>query len=268
MPRCLAARTRANGDGRRRTSVLVRSGQEPPPSIVGATRVRYNDCVTVPAALPRDPAGRLSPLRLALALPWIGLACAAVALLAGASWPRLRVLTAELGASAVAVAATMSIERAKRRRAWRQRQSELPRGVPLQAPLWVRLDMGAIAVIIGGLVAAVPAAFGLSAVSVGVFLTFAALAFGMPLLSGDETPRALSFEDEGLRVLYRKRSGLITWESIRQVRQVGPDSFSAVMLEIADRNELMLMPWTGGLDGAVLAHAIEQGRRRGAPVLN
>ncbi|MFL5305878.1 MAG: hypothetical protein ACJ8F1_11725 [Polyangia bacterium] len=41
-----------------------------------------------------------------------------------------------------------------------------------------------------------------------------------------------------------------------------------VFLDVADREPLMMMPWTAGLDGVALARAIERARNGAAPALN
>lgn len=236
----------------------------------------------------RSPA-RSWRLRLIFGLPWIGLASVALAWTAGVSGSRLSALTIELGASATGTLFLSTIRRASARRARRQRATDLPWGVRLTKPLWMRAEEPAVAVALGGLLAALPAAFGLRSVSIGVFLTLALVGAALFLFAGTLTPSGLTFEQRGLWAHLMGVSFLVPWDAVARVEVAGPDHRPFLTLHIRDqepvlasvqpatararrraemalsagkrpRGMLVMLPWTAGVDGTALERAIEKGR--------
>jgi len=231
-------------------------------------------------------------------LPWVGLALVGVALGAGAPLARVRVVAAELILAGVASGHVWLGGRATTRRARRQRAGGLPWGIRLRQPIWLRLYEPALGLACGGLLAAAPGALGLPAFSIGVFLTVAAIGFAFPLFSDVLTPSGLTFAEDGLRVHFRRFDFRVAWTDIVHLEAIGPDHFTMLMLHLEEparilasvqpstpaarrraemvmgkqggRTSLMLMPWTGGVDGVALMQAIEGGRsgRPGAAALN
>jgi hypothetical protein len=227
-----------------------------------------------------------------VALPFIGLALTVLAARAGVRPARLFMVALHLLIAGLSGAGSILMTRVLARRARRQRKTGVPWGVRLRRPLWVRLDVLSITLWAGGLLAALPAAAGLSSVSVGVLLTLSVV--GLGTMFGDTlmSPGDLTFEDAGLRMHLGAVSFQVPWELISRVEPVGPDQYRVVQLHISDRAALvastdpatgsarakierrlaaarkgtgvsiLTMPWTAGLDGVVLQRAIEAGRRR------
>jgi hypothetical protein len=230
-------------------------------------------------------------VRVAVALPFFGLALVGLALAAGVRPARLSMLAFHLLLSGVGAAVSILTGRALGRRARRQRRNGIAWDVRLRRPMWVKLEFSGMLVWGAGLLAALPAAAGLGAVSVGVLLTLLVMV-GLPGLSDAlMSPVDLTFEDAGLRMHKGAVSFQVPWELISHVEAVGPEHYRALNLHIADRSavvastvpattssrarverilsdrkgsgaSLLMMTWTAGVDGLVLERAIEAGRRR------
>jgi hypothetical protein len=171
-----------------------------------------------------------------------------------------------------------------RRRASRQRQSELAWGVRHSQPLWMPLANALLALGVGALIAAIPAAIGFPGVGVGVLLVFAIVAAGTVLVGVG--PRALTFEPEGLRLHVRGGSFVVPWTAIDRVERIGPEHTTLLRVHVFDARlvidscepndphvlprvescvskagggggEIAFMPWTAGIDGVSLARTIE-----------
>jgi hypothetical protein len=223
-------------------------------------------------------------------LPFAGLALTALAVAAGVSLARVRVLALDLAIACLATAVWNLTGRAQRRRARQQRRAEVPRGVRLRQPLWTKLDFLGVGLWVAGLAAALPASVGLTSVSVGVLLTVSAISIATTFSKTLMSPADLTFEEAGLRMHLGTVSFLVPWKAIARVEAVGPDHHRVVNLHIADRAalvastvpataaarqgveavlstrkgagvSLLMMPWTAGLDGVVLERAIEAERQ-------
>ena len=130
-------------------------------------------------------------------------------------------------------------------------------------------------------ISAVVASIGFPQVAFGIFIVLGIL--GGAASFSDFGVSDLTFEEAGLRVHLRSAHCLIPWTSIRVVDPVGPDGYRMLRLGIADLDrlrelvssttarkhaesifgssgdELLLMPWTAGLDGHALERAIRDG---------
>lgn len=230
-------------------------------------------------------------VRLFFGLPFAALAMTALAVMSGVPGTRVRVLALDLLIACLASATWLLVTRAQRRRARRQRVGDVPRGVRLRRPLWIKLDIVCLPLSLSGLLAAVPASAGWGSVSVGVLLTVAAIG-GFSMFSGGLMPPVeLTFEEDGLRMHLGTTSFRVPWPTITRVEPMGPETYRCINLHVADREallastapptaaararierllsgrqrgatSLLMMPWTGGMDGVVLERAIEAERRR------
>jgi hypothetical protein len=99
------------------------------------------------------------------------------------------------------------------------------------------------------------------------------------------SPRALTFEPTGLRLHVRGGSCVLPWTKIAGIGRAGPDHMQIIELRLRDtdfviaaappiedrvrsrirsfvreesgaRRKLVLMPWTGGLDGLTIARTV------------
>jgi hypothetical protein len=236
--------------------------------------------------------GRLrARLRALLGLPFVGLAAVGLAAGAGVFPARLRMLALHLVVACLGVGCTVVVSRLLARRRQRQRRRQNVRwGVRLRPPLWIKLEMLGLVLAFAGLLAALPAAVGLSSVSVGVLLAMAAVG-GTGLFGGKLLAPDLTLEDDGLRIHVGAVSCQVGWDLITRVEAIGPDHFTGLQLFLSDRAavvastapatpaaraeiegllstrrgdgaSLYMFPWTAGLDGVVLERAIQSGRRR------
>jgi hypothetical protein len=228
--------------------------------------------------------------RLIAALVPAALAAVLLALAAGASRARWLPVAAFLAVAVAAVAYFWVGTSAQRRRAWRLRQTEVPFGVHLSEPLWMVLIIPFMATGLGALLAAVAAATGFPSVGVGVLFIFVVGGGFIPFAEFGVARRALMFESEGLRVFVLGGSFRVPWTAISHVDAIGPDHTQILHLHLTETSgilgshepddprlrarvdsylhkrrgggaELMLMPWTGGLDGPTLARTIHAARR-------
>ncbi|HXJ21850.1 MAG TPA: hypothetical protein VMT03_16615, partial [Polyangia bacterium] len=210
---------------------------------------------------------------------------------AGVRPARLGMLSFHLLISGLGAVVSRLTGRALARRARRQRREAVPWDVRLRRPSWIELEMSGMLLWGAGLLAALPAAAGLSSVSVGVLLTLVVMV-EVPLLSDAfMSPVDLTFQVGGLRMHLGAVSFQVPWELITRVEPVGPDHHRVFNLHLADRAALiasttpptasararverllsmrrgsgvsLLVPlWTAGVDGLVLERAIEAGRRQ------
>ena len=207
-----------------------------------------------------------------MGLPFIGLALAGLAMVAGVRPARLGMLAFHLLISGVGGVASTLTGRALARRARRQRSTVVAWEVRLRRPQWVKLEMFGMLLWGAGLLAALPAAAGLSSVSVGVLLTLLVMV-GVPALSDlFVSPVDLTFEVGGLLMHLGAVSFQVPWALITRVEPVGPDHYRMLNLHIADRAASIasatpatpsaFSEWTVGLAPATLARAIRDGAAR------
>jgi len=208
---------------------------------------------------------------------------------------RLRPVGTLLGVAVAASLAQLAVSLLSARRARRLRAHEVPWGIRLRRPLWLSTPEVGVAVELGAILAALVALCGAPGIGAGVLLLFAVIGLSMPLFQLHMSPRALTFEDGGLRVHLPDGEFLVPWPSITAVDTIGPDHMQFTTLRLADADaiaavatpatprlrervatilsargsagQLLLLHWTGGLDGRTLARALEAGRRgRGGQV--
>jgi hypothetical protein len=225
------------------------------------------------------------------ALPLLPFGGVLLALAAGASRARWLPVAGFLAVTATGDVYFWVGARLQLRRAWRQRQVELPWGIQHRAPLWMPLMRVLAALATGAVIAAVPAAVGFPRVGLGVLSIFAIVAAGAPF--AELGPRALTFEADGLRFHVRGGSFVVPWTAIDRVERIGPDHAQLIRLHVADATRiidsfepkdprilprvesciakssggggrLLLMPWTAGLDGPSIARTIEAAIRNKA----
>lgn len=218
----------------------------------------------------------------------VALAAVLIAIAAGASPRHLWPVAGFLALAAGSDGYRRMARRALKRRTFHQRQSPVPRGVRLTTPFWIRLEGSSMIMGLAAVISAMVAALGFPQVAFGILLVLGVLAC-VPVVSVFGVS-ALTFEEAGLRVHHHAAHCLIPWESIRVVDPLGPEGFQVLRLVIADLdgirdsvspdtprnrrlaqsmlgtsgNEILLMPWTGGLDWQVLDRAI-RGGIAGAP---
>jgi hypothetical protein len=148
----------------------------------------------------------------------------------------------------------------------------------------VVLDLAAV-------VGAIVAAIGFPQVALGIALALGGfVTFGFTMFRGPD----LTIEPAGLRFHYGAAHFLVPWPAIRVVESFGPDHHQMVRLGIADldgvrdsvspdtprnrkrvrdafglsQDEILLMPWTAGIDGQTLERAIREGQAGTADRLN
>jgi hypothetical protein len=203
----------------------------------------------------------------------------------GVAVARLRPVAGFLLLSTAAAVYANAGARLLARRARRQMEAELPRGVRLRKPLW----MSAIEAAAGfgpiATIAAVVALFGRPDVGLGILLTVLVVFGAIHYVAEGFSAQSLAFEDRGLRVHVRGASFLIPWSGISRLDRQGPETHRLTYLHIVDPKnvigsvnpdtpqsrkramyvtygdgppggKLMLAPWIGGIDDTVLARAI------------
>jgi hypothetical protein len=222
------------------------------------------------------------------ALPLIPFGGVVLALLAGASRARWLPVAGLLAVTATGDVYFWVGAQLRFRRSARQRQADVPWGVEHRAPFWMSLMNVLLALATGAVIAAVPAALGFPRVGAGVLAIFAIVAVGVPFAV--PSPRALTFEPRGLRCHVRGGSVVVSWSAITKVDYAGPDHAQVILLHVADADaviashepqhpallpriqacigrdaggtgQVMLMPWTGGLDGPSLRRALDGAMR-------
>jgi hypothetical protein len=205
-----------------------------------------------------------------------------VALAAGVAPNRLRPVAGFLAVVSIAAILSLVDSRAAFRRAWKQRNSEVPWGVLLTPPFWMRLSYPILLLGAGAVLGAVAAALGFPGIGLGALLTLGAVGGMGPFF---DSPHGLTFEPDGLRVTLRRGSFVVPWKTITHLEGIGPDHFTMISMHIGDarpliesaqpndprfrakvatfvqatqahQGKLLLMPWTAGLDGQVLVRII------------
>ena len=165
----------------------------------------------------------------------------------------------------------------------------MPWGVRLRKPMWLSTPEMTVPLELGGLLAALVGLVGFPGIGAGVLVTFLVFASMVPLFAFGMSPRALIFEQEGLRVELRHAAFVVPWASLTRIESVGPEHMNMTILGLADTEaivatavpatpeararvanvfaditnrgpELMLMSWTGGLDGRTLRRALDAAR--------
>jgi hypothetical protein len=210
-------------------------------------------------------------------------------LAAGVAPARLRPAAVFLAMAAAASLVCLATMRLSARRARRLRARQVPWNVRLVKPLWLSGPETSIPVEIGGVLAAVLALVGCPGLGAGVMLTFFVIALSMPIMQLRMSPRALTFETDGLRVHTMGATFVIPWPNITEVETVGPDHMQMTTLRLSDteaivasatpgtsrvrervagllhdetrRGALFLFHWVAGLDGRTLSRALEAARR-------
>jgi hypothetical protein len=224
-------------------------------------------------------------LRRLVLVPAGALAVVLLVMAAGGSPARWGPVAGFLGLAALAeryFAAALWLER---RRARRLRGARVPWGARLSKPLWITLGDSSLLVEVGAALGAIAAAVGLPGVGLGALL--ACLAWvGLTVLTVFElSPSGLTFEPAGLRLHLRGASFVVPWTAIKAIERVGPDHMQMISLRIESAaavigsteppveaararvrtyvregkgpaGQIMMMPWTAGLDGPTLARAI------------
>jgi hypothetical protein len=239
-----------------------------------------------------EPKGNRRARRRSLAIllaPIAALAGVLAVLGAGVAPARLRPVAIDLAFAAVASILYFAITYVSKRRARRLRGTEVPWGVRLRKPIWLSTPEMTIPLELGGLLAALVALVGFPGIGAGVLVTFLILSSMMPLMAFGASTRALTFETEGLRIEMRHVTFVIPWASLTRSERIGPEHTNMTMLGLADTEaivatavpatpeararvanvfaditnrgpELMLMSWTGGLDGRTLRRALDAAR--------
>lgn len=227
--------------------------------------------------------------RLVIAI-FVALAAVLIAIAAGVGRHRLWPVAGFLMLAAGGAAYNHVARRARKRRMHRLRQSPLPIGIRQRKPFWIRLDESTVVLDVAGLIGAIVAAVGFPQAALGVVIVLATLmGAGQAMFTMD-----LTIENGGLRFHFGAAHILVPWPSIRTVRSLGEDNFQLIRLGVADldrlrdtvspdtprnrkrmRNafsisgdEILLMPWTAGLDGQTLERAIREGQAGTADRLN
>jgi hypothetical protein len=215
----------------------------------------------------------------------VGLGAVLAAIVAGRSSHRLWPIAGFLMVWAGSAGYVTVARRLLRLRGFRVRHAPVPRGVWLKKPFWIRLDETLTLVAMVAMVATIVAVLGFPQVALGILLVgllggFGAVSFG--------ATSGLTFEEAGLRVHLGQAHCLVPWTSIRAIEPIGSDNFQMIQLGIdgidrvldsvspptprnrkraegvfggaaAARGEILLEPWTAGLDGQTLARAIREG---------
>jgi hypothetical protein len=224
-----------------------------------------------------------------IGVPFAALALVLAFLAAGVAPRRLEPVAVFLAVAAAASLAQLGAGRLSARRARRLRAREVPWGIRLDRPWWLSTPEVAVALELGAMLAAVLALCDAPGIGAGVLLMFAIIGLGMPITQARMAPRALTFEDGGLRVHVSGGAFLVPWSTVTAVETVGPDHMQFTTLRLTAREaieqtvtpdtprmreriaelfreagsggKLLLLHWTGGLDGQTLARALELGRR-------
>jgi hypothetical protein len=224
------------------------------------------------------------------ALPPASLGGVLVALVTNASRDRWLPVAAFLATAVVAEACFLIGRLALRRRTRRLKQVEVPFGAQQGRPLWLSIVAPVTIVGCGAAGGAIAAAVSLPRVGIGVLLIFCVVAAVGSRLMSQMSLRALTFEAAGLRLHVRGGSCVVPWKTIAGVGRAGPDHMQIVELRLTDtdfvmaaeprddrvqsrirslvresegaRRKLILMPWTGGLDGLTIARTVGAAVRR------
>jgi hypothetical protein len=221
----------------------------------------------------------------------VALAAVFVALAAGVSRRRLWPVAGFLALAVGTLGYNWVSRRARKRLSHRLRHSPLPAGVRLRKPLWLRVDEAAAVLDLVAIIGAIVAAIGFPQAGIGILLVLGGfLAAGYTMFRGPD----LTIEKAGLRFHFGAAHFLVPWPSIRVVEMIGPDHNQIVRLGIADlerirnsvspdtprsrkrmrniggisRDEIMLMPWTAGVDGQTLERVIREGQAGTADLPN
>jgi len=218
--------------------------------------------------------------------PVLGLAAVLLAIARGAAAGRWWPVAGFLMLWALAGAYTWTAGIALGRRMTRLRRAPVPRGVPLATPFWIKLDRMLTMLGLAAVLGTVVAALGFPGIAVGVLLVLGGflVVAGMGVASLMSGVRALTFEDGGVRFHARAWVCFVPWAAIGEIQRIGPDHFEIVRVAIADldgagvavspdtprsreaarstfsQGNIVLDPWTAGLDGRTLARAIAEGK--------
>jgi hypothetical protein len=233
-------------------------------------------------------ARRRRPHRLTLlfvVLPLAAFGGVTLALWVGFSPVRLRPVAGFLGIAAMESTYFWVALRMTHRRAKRLRSAQVPWRVRLAKPFWISLIQVSMMLVPGAVLGAVAAILGFPSFGLGALLTFAALAAWVPFAEFGMSPRGLTFEPGGLRIHIRGATFLVPWPTITKVERIGPDHSQMIRLHLKDSigviraaqpddprararvetfigegsgpdGQLILTPWTAGLDGPTLARTI------------
>jgi hypothetical protein len=212
------------------------------------------------------------------------LAAVLLAISAGASAGRLRPAADFLFVSSAVAIYVEAVVHLARRRARSQRGLEVPQGVLLRTPVWMQISETLSMVGIGATIGAVAAGAGFVSVGFGILLTFTAFCVAMQLIPLGRR-EDLTFEPEGLRVHISGASFLVPWDAITKVERGGSEDHRLIYVGIRDirpvlsslnpdtpqtrfrarvalggedgpAGRLTFLPWAAGLDGPVLARAL------------
>jgi hypothetical protein len=204
---------------------------------------------------------------------------------AGISPERLWPVAGFLAISTSSAAFMTLANRALRRRMLRLRASVVPRGVWLRKPIWIQLNNLCSVLAPAAMLGALVAGIGFPQVGVGILLMLGGMISLMPL-APDEPRRGLTFHDLGLRLHLRSGECHLPWSLITGLEVIGPDHCQMVRVSIleidpviesvspntpgnrrrarvafggsGDQAELLMFPWTAGLDGQTLERAIRE----------
>jgi hypothetical protein len=182
---------------------------------------------------------------------------------------------------------------AQHRRAWRLRHADVAFGIRHDQPLWMQMVAPSVIIGFGAVSGAIAAVTGFPNVGVGILSIVSVLAFVGTILMFRMSPRGLTFEAGGLRLHVGGESFVITWTAVVGIDRTGPDHMQIILLRLADTNlivasnesnkdrirfrtkflvqerrgtrgNLILMPWTGGLDGSTIARMVAAAMRGSA----
>jgi hypothetical protein len=218
------------------------------------------------------------------------LAVALVAISRGMAPHRLRPAAGFLFASSAAAIYVEAVVHLCRRRARAQQGLEVPHGVRLRRPIWMSVSDSLSLLGLGASAGAVAAAAGFLGVGLGIMLMIAALTVAMAVTPFG-TKEGLTLESDGLRVHVRGTSFLVPWKAVTGLDRSGSEQNRLLLVGIDDirpilssvrpdtarmrfrarialgnepwpSGQLTLVPWTAGIDGPVLARAINQAIER------
>jgi hypothetical protein len=235
-----------------------------------------------------------TPGRLLAVLLPASLVSVSLALAASASRDRWLPVAAFLASGVVAEAYVLIGRLALRRRTRRLQEVEVCVGAQQGRPLWISM-LAPIVIVGGGAVGgAIAAAVGFPTLGLGVLLISCIVAAIGAGLMFARSPRALTFEAAGLRLHVRGGTCVVPWTTIAGIGRAGPDHMQIVELRLRDtdfviaatepkedgvrsrirslvregngtRRKLILMPWTGGLDGLTIARTVAAAVRKDEP---
>lgn len=226
---------------------------------------------------------RIRDEQLALLVNGSALVAVLVAIALGATSPRLWRTACFLILGTAASGYIEAVVHLSGRRAVRQRDFEIPRGVRLRRPLWLSVDVPLFVLALASLLAAVAAAVGFTGAGAGILIVAGVIGLMIGVLSSWWSPDGVTFEVSGLRVHLLGVSFLVPWDAITDVERGGeagqlvyvrviavgviravepntPPAWERARVVVSDGDLptgiLHLDRWTGGLDTAVLARAI------------